>query len=485
MKFFSLPAHRRGGGALSSLEVRQGTVIVFGSVSVRCGAGREPWIHSRSAIEDRTWGLWASDPPTVGDHRSSGIRRPQSGVTPAMTRRDFDPQNERGSRRLAGLWFGLWPGPPSGVDPGVRGSSGGTRRGFGVAPPSRVATGLVRRFDCDLSATHGQVGRECHEPHLKFRRRITRSVGGSTSPSQGGHVVHAPVRPFRRIGVAARPVPIRRGRRLVLAGLCRGHVLPQNDGGAASAVLFGGLRVAEWYRDPCIARWFNSMASQPFPENSHEVRESIRAGRDADAVNRVMETYHAALLSCLRRSRYGRQFRGCTVNTDEDVVQNFMTLRVGREDFLREWTTRPGRLRYYLLRAFMHFLQWEQRKVDRRRCGSLLDNDAPADPCPDVALEFDQDLARTIVKHAYQSVQERALREGKSAYFEAFRRKYFGDRTHRQIEEEVSGVDRNVSHMVRTIQGWFIAEIRDRVGRPGNSLEDITRAIRELLESLR
>lgn len=225
-----------------------------------------------------------------------------------------------------------------------------------------------------------------------------------------------------------------------------------------------------------------------FPSETGRVRVLLREGLEREAMSHVMRCYRDALLAYVRGSSFLRSFEDAGLGTaDEDLVQEFLTERVGREGFLRQWLASGARFRHWLIASFRNLLL-DRRRMDLRRAARrspLPEGSDPPSDMLDSPATFDAEVARAVVSQAMRLVQDHARERGLSNHWEVFRRHRLEGRSRREIAEEMTELDRDVACVVRTVEGWLREAIRSLVRWPGASDADIEEEIHRLLEAIR
>jgi len=225
-----------------------------------------------------------------------------------------------------------------------------------------------------------------------------------------------------------------------------------------------------------------------FPNETAQVRVLLRDGLEQEAVNHVMRCYREALLAYLRGSSFLRSFADAGLGTaDEDLVQEFLAERVGREGFLHQWLNSGARFRHWLIASFRNLLL-DRRRTDLRRAArraSLPDGLPSPSDGSEAERRFDAEVARAVVAQAMRLVQKHARDRGLNDHWEVFRRHRLEGHSRRQIAEEMEDLERDVACVVRTVEGWLRESIRVLVRWPGASETEVEEEIRRLMEALR
>lgn len=229
-------------------------------------------------------------------------------------------------------------------------------------------------------------------------------------------------------------------------------------------------------------------ATDHFPNETAHVRGLLREGLEREAIDHVMRCYRAALLAYVRGSSFVRAFAEAGQGTtDEDLVQEFLIERVGRDGFLQQWLASGARFRHWLIASFRNMLLDRRRSEFRRasKRGSLPEGVDPAADDPGAEARFDAQLARSIVIEAMAIVQQHARDRGAPLHWEVFRRHRLEGRTRREIAEEIDNLDRDVACVVRTVEGWLRDAIRTLVRWPSATDAEVEQEIRRLMEACR
>ena len=225
-----------------------------------------------------------------------------------------------------------------------------------------------------------------------------------------------------------------------------------------------------------------------FPNETAQVRGLLRDGLEREAMSHVMRCYRDALLAYVRGSSFLRGFEEAGLGTaDEDLVQEFLLERVGREGFLQQWLASGARFRHWLIASFRNLLL-DRRRSDLRRAArraSVPEGFDPAADTQDAEAAFDAQVARAIVAQAMRLVQDHARERGLNDHWEVFRRHRLEGRTRREIASEMSELDRDVACVVRTVEGWLREAIRTLVRWPGASEAEVEQEIHRLMEAIR
>lgn len=225
-----------------------------------------------------------------------------------------------------------------------------------------------------------------------------------------------------------------------------------------------------------------------FPNETAHVRGLLRDGLEREAIGHVMSCYRTALLAYLRGSSFLRSFDEAGLGTsDEDLVQEFLIERVGRDGFLKQWLASGARFRHWLIASFRNMLldrrRGELRRASRR--GAMHEGLDPIADDPTAEARFDAQVARAIVLEATRIVHDHARDRGLNHHWEVFRRHRLEGRTRKEIAEEMTEIDRDVACVVRTVEGWLRDAIRTLVRWPGATDADVEEEIRRLMEAFR
>ncbi|HMN95233.1 MAG TPA: hypothetical protein PKC43_02600 [Phycisphaerales bacterium] len=231
------------------------------------------------------------------------------------------------------------------------------------------------------------------------------------------------------------------------------------------------------------------MSSQPTqcPEVTEAVRGLLRSGDVEQAVHLVLEVYRPALLAYLGASEFASFFRTNGSVSEEDAVQGFLAEKVTRDGFLEQWTSKPNRLRAFLLTAFRYYLLGLRRKELLRAAAPIdvFEEESSRDLEPNASRQFDRRLAGEIVLKAFEATRRRAMQDGKGHYVDLFRRVCLDGCSHAEAKAEREDVTGDMKSIVKTVRLWLAQAIALQIAHPGAPEHEIKEAISTLMESLR
>ncbi len=167
------------------------------------------------------------------------------------------------------------------------------------------------------------------------------------------------------------------------------------------------------------------------PVTSHTALASIKAGspgrRDAE-LERLVQLYWKPVYHLVRRARSAS-------NEDaKDLTQDFFAEVVLKDGFAERYARERGSFRAYLKGALHNFLSKSARDSAREKRGggvrisSLrigrgdLDEILPDEQALRPEEVFDRSWRRIVLARASEALRERLASQGKSTYFEVFRR---------------------------------------------------------------
>lgn len=209
------------------------------------------------------------------------------------------------------------------------------------------------------------------------------------------------------------------------------------------------------------------------------LREMSQGGDGlALARGHVMETY-AWPLSVYYR---GSSFR--TLGEADEVVHAFLADRLSRPAFLQDWADSGRPLRYWLITGFKHSLQ-ERRRRERRDAHAALPEDSPEPAADGAERVFAREAARSVVARAAEAAADACAAAGLGEHWDIFRRHALGGAAYAAIAADLGVDERRARVMSRTAANKFRAALRQAIGWPGASDEDIEADIAALLEDLR
>lgn len=169
-----------------------------------------------------------------------------------------------------------------------------------------------------------------------------------------------------------------------------------------------------------------------------------------------------------------------------ELVNGFLASVLSRQGYLQEWVGSGLRLRQWF-RNGLHFHAKTMRRESTR--GSAHPGDAEAEPMvatSDAERLLDREWATTVVEGACQAVREELLASGKTDHWELFWRHHIEGIPYAQLVAERSGLN---AGQAATRCFDVATRLRERLTtmlvRDGVPSEEVTRELRQLMESIR
>jgi len=209
----------------------------------------------------------------------------------------------------------------------------------------------------------------------------------------------------------------------------------------------------------------------PFPSTDMTwLGRSIRDGERGRlaAGEHVMRIYADPLRVYLR----GSSFR--SLDDADDLVNGFFASRLSRERFLHDWLSSGRPLHRWLIVGFRHYLFETARRRSRWRQRR---HDAPEAAEP-AERAFHRESALALVREALRMAHDRCRDQGLHEHWRIFLAHHMDGRAYEQIVPD----QRRAAVMARTAANRFRAALREIVGWPGATEEQIDDEIRALME---
>lgn len=168
-----------------------------------------------------------------------------------------------------------------------------------------------------------------------------------------------------------------------------------------------------------------------------------------------------------------------------DLVRGFFADRLSRPSFLKDWIASGRRLRHWLIVGFKHYLFEHSRAEYRATQGSSLERRDVPDEEPGPEREFRRACARSLVDQASMTAARLCAEEGLEEHWQVFTRHALAGVAYAEIASELAIDERRARVMSRTAANKFRAALRELLGWPGATHDDLEADIASLLEDLR
>ncbi len=177
----------------------------------------------------------------------------------------------------------------------------------------------------------------------------------------------------------------------------------------------------------------------------------------------------------------GSSFR--KLGDPEDLVQGFFADRLGRQEFLSRWQSSGRPLRFWLIVALKHFLLETARREKRHAAGELAEFDAASSTSSDADAQFERSWAQASVHEALRRADEACRTAGLDEHWRIFHARHLQSMDYESIEEKMGVPRARAAVMVRTATRHFKQALRDVLGWPGASDEQLDQEIHQLMQA--
>jgi len=199
-------------------------------------------------------------------------------------------------------------------------------------------------------------------------------------------------------------------------------------------------------------------------------------GRGLDAAREhVMRVYAHPLRVYVQ----GSSFR--TLAEPGDLVRGFFADRLSRRDYLLDWRRSGRPLRRWLMTGFRHFLH-EQARLDRRWRRPA--GEAAPREAEEALHAFDRATALSLVREALAAAEARCAEAGQEAHWRIFLAHFLEGRAYDALPEAIRVEERRAGVMARTASNKFKDALRELVGWPGATAEEIDEEIHSLMQEI-
>lgn len=177
----------------------------------------------------------------------------------------------------------------------------------------------------------------------------------------------------------------------------------------------------------------------------------------------------------------GSSFR--KLGEPEDLVQGFFADRLGREDFLAKWRASGRPLRFWLIVGLKHFLLETARRERRHSAQELAEYDQASSSTSDADVRFERSWAQAAVGEALRRADEACMQAGLEEHWKVFHAHHMQGMDYSEIERRFDVPRARAAVMVRTATRHFKKALRDVVGWPSATDEQLDQEIRQLMEA--
>jgi hypothetical protein len=168
----------------------------------------------------------------------------------------------------------------------------------------------------------------------------------------------------------------------------------------------------------------------------------------------------------------------------DDIVQGFFADRLDRTDFFTKWQESGKRLRYWLINAFLYFLQESVKR--KKRDGKYVE--LPEEPTgrpeigPDEAIDWL--FAALTVRRALDETQNECQKRGLVDHFKVFELHDKDGIPYSELLDRFEVTEIRAACMARTARSLFKETLRSFYRKEGATESEIDREIEELMQLL-
>jgi RNA polymerase sigma factor (sigma-70 family) len=203
---------------------------------------------------------------------------------------------------------------------------------------------------------------------------------------------------------------------------------------------------------------------------------------EAEVASLVMGAYLKPL------TRYARSLKNIEPADAEDLVHEFLTVRIRRPGYFKNWERSGRPLRRWLMNGFL-FLMRDQRRTqaNRRRIEEQLAREPGADVevDDDAFTQFERLWTVNLIRQAIDETSKSCSENGLMEHWEIFRRHHIDGLPFRHIAQQREESPRRVARMSRTVVEKMRRAIQRLLERDGVDSESIGDEIQRLLELIR
>ena len=203
---------------------------------------------------------------------------------------------------------------------------------------------------------------------------------------------------------------------------------------------------------------------------------------EAEVASLVMGSYLEPLI------RYARSLKNLEPTDAEDLVHEFLTVRIRRPGYFKNWERSGRPLRRWLMNGFL-FLMRDQRRTqaNRRRIEERLAREPGADVevDDDAFTQFERLWTVNLIRQAIDETSKSCSENGLMEHWEIFRRHHIDGLPFRHIAQQREETPRRVARMSRTVVEKLRRAIQRLLERDGVDSESIGDEIQRLLEVIR
>ena len=203
---------------------------------------------------------------------------------------------------------------------------------------------------------------------------------------------------------------------------------------------------------------------------------------EAEIANLVMGSYLKPLI------RYAYSLKNIEPADAEDLVHEFLTVRIRRPGYFKNWERSGRPLRRWLMNGFL-FLMRDQRRTqaNRRRIEERLAREPGADieVDDDAFTKFERLWTVNLVRQAIDETSQFCAENGLMEHWEIFRRHHIDGLPFRHIAKQREESPRRVARMSRTVVERLRRAIQKLLERDGVDSGAIGDEIQRLLKVIR
>lgn len=186
-------------------------------------------------------------------------------------------------------------------------------------------------------------------------------------------------------------------------------------------------------------------------------------------------------------TRYARSLRNVDPTDAEDLVHDFLTVRIRRPDYFSDWEKSGRPLRRWLMNGFLFLMRSHRRQqANRRRIEENLARQSAFDTetDEDAFARFERLWTVNLIRRAMDETSRSCIESGLDEHWEVFRRHHIDGLPFRHIAEQRGESPRRVARMSRTVVEKLRKNIQKLLERDGVDSGAVGEEIGRLLEVL-
>lgn len=196
---------------------------------------------------------------------------------------------------------------------------------------------------------------------------------------------------------------------------------------------------------------------------------------------------HVTSLYLKPLTRYAYSLKNMDPSDADDLVHDFLAVRIRRPDYFGDWEKSGRPLRRWLMNGFLFLMRSQRRQLaNRRRIEESLARQSTSDheTDADAFARFERLWTVNLIRRAIDETSRSCIDSGLDDHWEVFRRHHIDAVPFRRIAEQRGESPRRVARMSRTVVERLRRNIQKLLERDGVDSGAVGEEIGRLLEVL-